>query len=356
MFAVGLGKDFISAEGPSLLRDAPERYFDSDSGVEYTYFGQVRAEVRPDEIREFDGLISLWQPFTRASFEGVERLATIARWGVGYDMIDIDACTDNDVLVSITRDSVRRPVAEGILTFVLALAKGIGVKDRIVREGGWMEERAREALGLRGKVLGSIGIGNIGAELFRLVRPLGFGRLLAYDPFVLADDAESLGVELAELETVLAESDFVCLNCPLVPETHHLVDESRLRRMKSTAYLINTARGPIVDERALYRALTDGWIAGAALDVFEEEPLPQDSRLRELDNVLLSPHAMAWTDELYEAQGREACENVLTVLQGNIPPHVVNPDVTKRPAFRRKLDQLRERHRTIAVSERSPNA
>lgn len=354
MFAVGLGKDFVSAEGPSLLRDAPERYFGSYSGVQYEYFGQVRAQVRPDEIRAFDGLISLWQPFTRASFEGVDRLATIARWGVGYDMIDIDACTDNDVLVSITRDAVRRPVAEGILTFVLALAKGIAVKDRVVREGGWMEERAREALGLRGKVLGSIGIGNIGAEFFRLARSLGFGRLLANDPFIDPEGAESLGVDLVELETVLGESDFVCVNCPLVPETHHLVDESRLRLMKSTAYLINTARGPIVDERALHRALSGGWIAGAALDVFEEEPLSEDSPLLELDNVLLSPHAMAWTDELYETQGREVCENVLTVLGGEIPPHVVNPDVIERPGFRRKLDELRARHLTVIASERSP--
>lgn len=355
MFKVGLGQDFVSGEGPSLLRDAPEIYFGSESGVAYEYFGDVRAEVRPEQVRDLDAAISLWQPFTRASFEGVDRLTTIARWGVGYDMIDIEACTENNVLVSITRDAVRRPVAEGILAFILALAKGIGVKDRVVRAGGWMEEGAREALGLRGKILGSIGIGNIGAELFRLVRPLGFARLLAHDPFVDSQKVASLGVELVELETVFAEADFVCVNCPLVPETRHLVNEPRLRLMKPSAYLINTARGPIIDESALICALDKGWIAGAALDVFEEEPLPRDSPLLGLDNVLLSPHAMAWTDELYEAQGREVCENVLTVLRGEIPRHVVNREVIERPGFRRKLEELRERRQLTAAIERSPS-
>jgi phosphoglycerate dehydrogenase-like enzyme len=341
-FRVGLGSDFLAADGSSQVAE-PVAALLEPAGVECEYFGVPRAELTPDDVGDFDAAITLWQRFTPATFDGVERLATIARWGVGYDMIDVEACTENDVLVSITTDAVRRPVAEAILTYVLVLAKRVLDKDRLVRTGRWDDKGDYLGLGLRGRVLGSIGLGNIGAELVELVRPLGLARVLVHDPYLGADAAARLGVELVDLESLLAESDFVCVNCPLTPETCHLVGEAELQRMKPTAFLINTARGPIVDEEALARALAAGAIAGAALDVFEREPLPADSPLVALGNVVLSPHAIAWTDELYALNGRGACENVLSVLRGEAPPHVVNKEVLERPGFRRKLAGLRER-------------
>jgi phosphoglycerate dehydrogenase-like enzyme len=265
---------------------------------------------------------------------------------VGYDMIDVEACTKHDVLLSITRDAVRRPVAEAILTVILALAKRVLQNDRLVREGRWEEQGRELGLGLRGRVLGTIGVGNIGAELVGLLRPLGLARLLAVDPYVSPGDAARLEVELTELDTLLSEADFVCVNCPLTEATRHLIGVDELRRMKPTAFLVNTARGPIVDEAALARALEERWIAGAALDVFEEEPLPADSPLIGLPNVILSPHSIAWTDELFALNGSGACENVLAVLRGEIPRHVVNRDVLERPGFKRKLSLLRERWET----------
>jgi D-3-phosphoglycerate dehydrogenase len=344
-FRVGLGSDLVSPDGTSLLADAVAQLLEPVDGLACEALGEPRVELLPGDVRGLDAAITLWQPVTERTLAGAPRLATVARWGVGYDMVDVEACTSADVLVSITRDAVRRPVAEAILTFVLVLAKRVVPNDRLVRQGRWEEKGAELGLGLRGRVLGTIGLGNIGAELVELLRPLGLARVLAADPFVDAAEAARLGVELTGLETLLGQADFVCVNCPLTPATRHLIGAAELRLMKPTAYLVNTARGPIVDEPALVDALESGAIAGAALDVFEAEPLPTTSPLLRLDNVVLAPHAIAWTDELFALNGSGACKNVLAVLRGSVPRHVVNPEVLERPGFQAKLASLGERWR-----------
>jgi D-3-phosphoglycerate dehydrogenase len=341
-YSVGIGSDLSAADGPSLLAEAVRDLLEPVPGLELTTIGEPRAELTPADVGGCDAVITLWQRVTPETLAGVERLATIARWGVGVDMLDLGACTERDVLVSTTRDAVRRPVAEAILTYVLVLAKRVLHGDRLVRTGRW-DERDGPRLGLRGKVLGTIGVGNIGAELVELVRPLGFSRSLAFDPYVGGEEGARLGVELVDLAELLREADFVCVNCPLTPETRHLIGAAELSLMKPTAYLVNTARGPIVDEAALARALAERSIAGAALDVFEEEPLPAGSPLHGLDSVVLSPHAIAWTDELVALNGSGACESALAVLRGEVPRHVANPGVLERPGFRAKLERLRER-------------
>ncbi len=338
-YRIGIGSDLIAADGTSLVEAAVRDVFAPVPGLVVETFGEPRATLTPADVAPFDAVVTLWQNVTEETLAGNERLATISRWGVGIDMIDVDACTRHDVLVSITRDAVRRPVAEGILTSVLVLAKNVLPNDRLVRSGRWDDKQPN--LGLRGKVLGTIGVGNIGAELVELMRPLGLARVLASDPFVTAEDAARLGVELTDLETLLREADYVCVNCPLSAATHHLLGAAELGLMKPTAYLVNTARGPIVDEEALVAALTEGRIAGAALDVFEVEPLPPDSPLCALENVVLSPHSIAWTDELFAVNGTDACTSALDVLRGEIPAHVVNREVIERAGFQAKLERLR---------------
>ena len=342
LFRVGISADFRT-EGSGVLDGVLEAQFGPQPAIAYEYMPELLPEVTPAQIQSYDAVISLAVRFTADTLRGAERLAVIARWGVGYDTIDTQACTDNDVLLCITRDAVRRPVAEGIVTLLLALTKQLLIKDRLVRSGRWDAKTSYPGMGLRGRTLGTVGVGNIGGELARLLRPFDLRRILAYDPYVSSAQAADIGVELVDLDTLLAESDFVCINCPLTKDTFHLIGERQIQRMKPSALLINTSRGPIIDQAALTRALQARQIAGAALDVFEQEPLAADDPLIQLDNLILSPHAIAWTDELVRDNGVGACENVLTILRGQAPAHTVNREVIARPGFQAKLRALRER-------------
>ncbi len=341
-FRVGLSADFRT-EGSGVLDGVLEAQFGPQPAIAYEYMPELLPEVMPTQIQGYDAVISLAVRFTADTLRDAKRLVTIARWGVGYDMIDVQACTDNDVLLCITRDAVRRPVAEGILTLLLALSKQLLVHDRLVRSGRWSAKTSYPGLGLRGRTLGTVGIGNIGGELARMLGPFDLRRILAYDPYVSNAQAAEIGVELVDLATLLAESDFVSISCPLTKDTFHLIGEPQIQRMKPSALLINTSRGPVVDQVALTRALQTRQIAGAALDVFEQEPLAADDPLIQLENVILTPHAIAWTDELVRDNGIGACEHVLMILHGEVPTHTVNRDVIARPGFQAKLRALRER-------------
>jgi phosphoglycerate dehydrogenase-like enzyme len=178
--------------------------------------------------------------------------------------------------------------------------------------------------------------------MLHLLKPFEVGRVIVYDPYLSQERAAALGVALVDLETVFAESDFVAVNCPLTAETRGMINARLFARMKPTAYFINTARGPIVNQQDLTVALQEGQFAGAGIDVFESEPLPADDPITQLDNVILAPHALAWTDELYQLNGEYACQNVLTLLRGEIPNHPVNRNVLEKPGFQEKLRQLRE--------------
>jgi phosphoglycerate dehydrogenase-like enzyme len=342
LFRIGITADFRTA-GSGLLDPILAEQFGSLPTIEHVFMPEQLPEITPAQIQGYDAVISLAPRFTAATLRGAARLVTIARWGVGYDMIDTQACTDNDVLLCITRDAVRRPVAEGIVTLLLALTKQVLTKDRLVRTGRWDAKTSYPGIGLRGRTLGTVGVGNIGGELARLLQPFDLRRILAYDPYVSSAQAAEIGVELVDLDTLMAESDFVSINCPLTQDTFHLIGERQIQRMQPSALLINTSRGPIIDQPALTRALQARQIAGAALDVFEQEPLAADDPLIQLDNVILSPHAIAWTDELVRDNGVGACENVLTILRGEVPAYTVNRKVIDRPGFQAKLRALRAR-------------
>ncbi len=332
-FRVGATSDFATqAQGllePALAEVLPR--------VEWEFLPDTGPTARPEVLDRYDAVIALARlTFSRESLAGVKRLAVIARWGVGYDRIDVAACTANDVILAITPDAVRRPVAEGIMTLIFALAKNLRTLDRMCRAGGWRENLPRNSQNIEGKTLGSVGAGNIAGEMFRMARAIGFGRLLAHDPLIAAAPD---GVELVDLDTVLRESDFVAINCPLTAETRNRIGARELALMKPTAYLINTARGPIVNREALLAALGERKIAGAGLDVFETEPPPADDPLLKLDNVIVTPHAIAWTQECFRDNSRHACRNVQAVLEGRAPQYVVNREVLDRPGCRAKLEK-----------------
>jgi D-3-phosphoglycerate dehydrogenase len=231
----------------------------------------------------------------------------------------------------ITPDGVRRPVAVSIMTFMLALAGNLFAKDRITRQGpeGWAKRSEHMGTGLVGRTLGSLGIGNIGAELFRMARPFDMN-LIAHDPYVDPATASALGVRLVGLEEL-------SVSCPLNDETHHIVNAEHLALMKPSAYLINTSRGPVVDEKALTSALQERRIAGAGLDVFEQEPSPADNPLYRLDNVIVTPHALCWTDQCFAGIGAADVKAVFDVMHGRVPTGIVNREIVDRPAWLDKL-------------------
>jgi len=335
-FRVGLTRDFLRPDGTLGFGDIGLDVLKTRPNVAYEFLAEDTPELTPAQIRDYDALLVLAPRITATTLQGAERLALVARFGVGYDSVDVDACTKNGVILTITPDGVRRPVAVSVVAYVLALSLKLTIKDRLVRDGRWGDKLNYMGTGVTGRTLGVIGMGNIGREILALARPLGM-RHLATDPYLSSEQARSIGVELVDLETLLRQSDFISINCALTPETHHLINAPRLALMKPTAYLINTARGPIVDQRALTDALRAGRIQGAALDVFEREPIDAADPLLELENVILGPHGICWTDECFHGNGVSACESILAVASGQIPHYVVNRAATEHPLFLRKL-------------------
>ncbi len=336
-FRVAISGDFIHTDGSPAFFDFARSPLGADPDVELAVVGPRSGIIPADALEGFDALILLTPRFTAQSVPSDGRLSLIARYGVGTDNVDIDACTANGIAVSITPDGVRRPVAVSILTYVLALSQRLGIKDRITRLGaeGWAAREHHIGTGLKGRVLGSLGIGNVGAELYRLAAPLEMEHI-AYDPFADPKSAGVHGVRLVGLEELFERSDFLSVSCPLTDETHHIVNADRLARMKPTAFLINTARGPIVDQRALTEALREGWIAGAGLDVFEHEPTAPDDPLMQMSNVILSPHSICWTDQCFADIGACNIDAVAAVRRGEVPRGLLNRAVLDSPTWRRR--------------------
>ncbi len=325
-FRIGITADVLMSNGQPIFGTEVLRLLDDDPAVEWEYMGKDSGEITPAHAARYDAICAMTTRVTPHSLSGPERrLKLIARFGVGYDSIDVPACTGANVLLTIAPDGVRRPVATSALTFVLMLAQKVLIKDRLTRAGRWGEKMDHVGTGLTGRVLGSIGIGNIGAELFRLAKPLEM-QFIAHDPAADPAVARELGIRLVDMETLFSESDFLTVNCPLSEKTRGLVSAALIARMKPSAYLINTARGPIVDERALYAALAAGKIAGAGLDVFEEEPAAASNPLFALDNVIVTPHGICFTDECMRRLAESAFRVALDVAHGRRPPYIVNTD------------------------------
>ena len=342
-FRVALSGDFRKADGSPTFPDFDLTPLRTAKGVEMEFLDNA-SPLKAEQLEDFDALILLAHRFDATSVPVSGRLAVIARFGVGYDTVDVPACTANDIALVITPDGVRRPVAVSIITFMLALTGKLLVKDRLARQGapGFAARGAHMGVGLVGKVLGSLGVGNIGAEMFRLARPFDM-RFIAHDPYADKAVAAELGIELVSIEELFARADVLTVNCPLNPATHHIVNAERLGLMKATAYFINTARGPIVDQKALTAALRDGRIAGAGLDVFEQEPTDPDDPLFKLDNVIAAPHALCWTDQCFAGNGAADVKAVLDVMKGEVPRGVVNREVLERPAFKARLEDFARR-------------
>ena len=335
-FRVGLTRDFLKPDGSLGFGDIGLDALNEQPGLAWEFLPESHAELPRAVADQYDALLVLGPKVTTATVAGCQRLALVARFGVGYDNVDVPACTAACVMLTITPDGVRRPVASSVLAFLLALAHKLPIKDRLTRAGRWHERLDYMGLGLTGKTLGVIGLGNIGREVFRLAAPLEMHHV-GHDPHVTPDAAAAAGIEWLALDELLASADFVVVCCALTNETLHLLDARRLALMQPASYLINVARGPIVDQAALTAVLREGMIAGAALDVFEQEPIDPADPLLVLDNVILAPHAICWTDECFLNNGRSALRSILDVAAGRVPQFVVNREVLESPVLNAKL-------------------
>jgi D-3-phosphoglycerate dehydrogenase len=323
-FRVGLTRDILDSRGEPAFGRAALEVLEGDSNLQWEYLPAIVAEIGPDLAAQYDALYVNIARVPAAAVERADcRLRIVARHGVGYDTVDVAAMTRAGVLVTNTPTAMPRPVATTALTFVLALAGKLFVKDRLTRSGRWHERMDNMGLGLSGRTLGVIGAGGIGKELLRMARVFDL-RLLATDP--VANDVELgyIGARKVDLDTLMRESDFVVVCCLLNEHTRHLIDAEALAKMKPTSYLINVARGPIVDEKALIDVLQKRRIAGAALDVFEQEPVDPANPLLAMDNVIVTPHSLCWTDECFHNMASTGLRSIVEVLNGRIPEFLVN--------------------------------
>jgi len=266
---------------------------------------------------------------TAENLTALPRCGAIVRSGSGTDNVPVAEATQRNIVVVNTPAAVNETVSDHTIGLLLAITRQIAVQDRAVRQGQWRLNLPALRWHLHDQTLGLVGFGHIGRLVARKMS--GFNmKILAYDPYLSGEQIESQGIYAAELDAVLSQSDFVSLHCPLTPQTHHLIGERELRLMKPEAILINTSRGPVVDESALIKALAEGWIAGAGLDVLDPEPPDFNNPLFQLDNVVITPHIGGFSDESLENAWRLSLEAALDLAQGRWPRSVVNRQVRPR--------------------------
>lgn len=282
------------------------------AGLEVSYQPKISAEDLIKQIPEYDVVIVRSRTkITSSVIEAGKKLRVIGRAGVGLDNVDTEAAARRNIVVLNTPESSTEAVAELVIGFMLCLARKIPLGDRGIKEGRWLKGEMM-GIELKGKTLGIVGLGRIGSRVGALAKAFGM-KILVYDVIQLPEQLiKSLEAEVVDLDTLLTRSDFITLHVPLTPETRHMINRERLAKMKKGAYLINASRGEVVDEEALYEALKEGRLAGAALDVFEREP--PTSEVVKLPNVVCTPHIGAQTVEAQDAAGEMLAEKVIKAL------------------------------------------
>lgn len=320
----------VIADHPAADHEVEAAALDASGlALDTVWLGAREPERVLEHAADADALVMSWVPMTRGVIDQLRRCRVIARFGIGVDMIDLDAATERGILVCNTATYCLDEVSNHALGLLLMLNRGLLADIDAVRGGGWFRSDGAIPRRLAGQRLGLLGLGNIGKLVARKARGFGLD-VVAYDPYLRRAGSEVEGTPLVDFDELLRTADFVSVHCPLNAATRHLLGAAELELLKPTAFVINTARGGIIDQAALTSALRSRQIAGAGLDVFEIEPLPADDPLRELDNVILTPHSASWSVESSAECRRMAVEHVVTVLRGGVPSDVVNRAVLQR--------------------------
>ncbi|MEB3760030.1 MAG: NAD(P)-binding domain-containing protein [Desulfurococcales archaeon] len=334
-------KVFATRKLPGNVFERLSEYYEVEVWPEYT---APPYEVLIEKAKQSDALITLLTDKIDCNLleSAQPRLRIVSQYAVGYDNIDIECATRLGVYVTNTPGVLTDATADLTWALIMAITRRIVEADKFVRSGEWYRSgtgwHPMMLLGfeITGKTLGIIGMGRIGRAVAQ--RAKGFRmRIIYYDKYRLPEEMEKeLGAEYVDLETLLREADVISIHTPLTPETYHMIGEEQLKKMKKTAYLVNTSRGKVIDTEALVKALKEKWIAGAALDVFEEEPISPDHPLTKLDNVVLTPHIGSATWETRTRMADIVAENLIAFAKGEVPPTLVNKDVLKvrSPGFK----------------------
>jgi len=288
----------------------------------------VLAQVKEEEdliraCKDADGLINQYALLTRKVLQHLPKCKVISRYGVGVDSIDLKAATDLGIIVANVPDYCMDEVSNQTIAMILTLVRKTAFFDQKVKSGQWDFRLGIPISRTNGKTLGLVGCGKIGFEVAKKISSFGV-RVISFDPYLQKPPE---GIELTDLDTVLKESDFISIHCPLNESTRHLIGEKEFKKMVKKPILINTSRGPIIDEKALIQALKDGLVTGAGLDVLEKEPPDPQNPLLNMENVILSPHVSFYSEESIRELKRRTAENVSSVLLGKWPRSVVNRDV-----------------------------
>jgi len=319
-----------------VTRELPERglkiiteHFDAEVWREYA---PAPKNVIIEKSKNVDALATLLSDKIDAEvFDMAPKLKIVAQMAVGFDNIDVQEATKRGIYVTNTPEVLTDTTADFAWALLMAVARRIVEADKYVRTGQWKvgwHPSMLQGRDVHGATIGIVGAGRIGFGVAR--RAKGFNmKILFYDVVPRPEMEKELGAKSVDLDTLFKESDFVSIHVPLMKETHHLVNAEKLKLMKKTAYLINNSRGPVVDEKALYEALKEGRIAGAGLDVFEQEPTPMDNPLLKLDNVVVAPHISSASYETRSRMAEMVAENLVAFFEGRKPPNLVNPDVMK---------------------------
>lgn len=350
-FHLAFSGDFLNPQGADACGELPLDRL-TDSGLVEYHFLQSQAPQPGDaeyyrrfytlvtagaDLAGLDGFVVIRPAVGRAALAAAaETLTVIGRSGAGYEKVDLSACTEFGIALYNVPQALDHSTASTALLFMLALAKRLKQQEQITRAGRWDLQAQEIGDEIRGKTLGIIGLGHSGRELARLSSPFEM-TLLAYSPHALPEEAARLGVRLVSLPELLAQSDFVSVHARPRPENRHLLSEGQFALMKPTAFIINIARGELIDQPALTRALQTRRIAGAGLDVFDPEPLAVDDPLLALENVIVTPHWNASTRYVWRTTGQAMVEGMLRAARGEIPANVVNREVLDSPRFREKL-------------------
>jgi phosphoglycerate dehydrogenase-like enzyme len=332
MFRVGISRDLRATDTSSSWGDIGLAELDA-AGACWEFLPEDGGELTSAHVAGFDAVIFAAPAVTAATVSGPNPPRILARFGVGLDAVDLAACTKAGVAVTITPDGAARAVATAALTLMLAAGHRLLAKDRLVRDCRWADKISLMGRGLSGRSVGTIGFGNVATELFTLLKPFGTVNFTA-DPYRVPEQTAAHGVTLTALDDLLRRCEYVVVTAALTTGTRELLDAGKIALLRECAVVVNVARGPIIETNALAEALAANRIFAAGLDVVDPEPLPPGHPLLGLPNVVLSPHALAWTDEMAIGNGRSAVGSVLAVKDGRRPANLANPDVLRGDRYR----------------------